>query len=105
MMIKETGIQFQEYRYGWLQRGFTFLSVVILASLSSYAISLLIFNLTRWIISNAPAYTESSSIVRGSLALLFTAIVCSFMAAIFANMKPNVRASDKGLAIQNLLIW
>lgn len=103
MLKDDTNVQFREYRYGWLQRVFSILPVFILASLSIYAVSLLIFNLTRW--NNTPVYLETSSIVKSSLALFFTSIVSSFVGATFANLKPGVRVSEKGLAIQSLLIW
>jgi hypothetical protein len=95
----------EEYRYGWLQRTFTVLFTLLWTSVSVFTVSMVIFSLVRWVAGNAPVYIELRDIIGGSIALTIMALAVGFMAAIFANLKPNVRVSDKGLAIQNLLLW
>lgn len=43
--------------------------------------------------------------IEGTIGLAMIAIVTGFMATVFANVQPNLRVSDKGLAVQIFLFW
>lgn len=95
----------KEYRYGWLQRTFTSLFTLFWMGVCIFTVSTVIFVLTRWVIGNAPADTQPRDIINVSMGLSIMALVVGLMAAIFANAKPNIRVSAKGLSIQSLLLW
>lgn len=88
------------YSNNWPRRMFSFLSTLILTGLSVYLLALLLVNLYKWTIDNAP-----TKIITTLVGLVLAAAVCSLMAAIFANLQPNVRVSDKGLEVQVFLFW
>lgn len=89
-----------EYSYSWAQRAFSFLLTLMFTGISIFLISVSIISLIRWIIGNGP-----TNIIVGSIALAAMAIIVGFMTATFANLKPNIRVSDRGLEVQIFLVW
>lgn len=98
-------MKFEEYSYGWPQRVFIFLPPLVLTSVSIFTVVVLISGLFRWTIGDRPANTEPRDIIGGSIGLAMIALSTGFMAAVFANVQPDVRVSDKGLDVQNFLFW
>jgi len=96
-----------EYSYDWPQRILTSFFTFVFAGVSLYLIAVVIAGLVRWfIIYDKPPNMELRDIIGGSIGLTSMAIITGTMIATFANLKPNLRVSDKGLEVQNFLfLW
>jgi len=94
-----------QYYYGWYWLISTFLPTMVLTGVSIFSITVVMISVVKWIISNSPAYITRADIIGGSIGITLVAVVTGFMAAVFANVKPNVRVHDNGLEVQIFLFW
>ena len=93
------------YYNHWSHRIFTFLFTLIFFGMSIILLGVLITILSRWILGINPTNMQTKDIISLSIGFTAAAMVTGFIGAIFANAKPNVRVSDKGLEVQDFLFW
>lgn len=89
-----------EYSYGWPYRVVTLFFTLAFTGMITFAVIISLVNMIRWVIYGGPPNGIAGIIVPASMA-----IIGGTMTAAAANLKPNVRVSDKGLEVQKFLFW